>query len=199
VRNFGKSVQARRFPALVPRRKIMRDAGSLGHALYWRVRYKQMYFSPSVDLFVDARIEQTPNALSRLTLSKHRDELGAPMLQMDWRKTAADKHTLRAVLLRARRFWQSTSLHATSPIAWSIDPDQDDLIEKTTDTRHPAGTARMGADPRTSVVNPRLACHAIPNIFVASAAVFPSSGSANPTLTIMQMACQAAESVTAVL
>ena len=56
----------------------------------------------------------------------------------------------------------------------------------------------MGADPRTSVVNPRLACHAVPNIFVASAAVFPSSGSANPTLTIMQIACRAAESVMAV-
>ena len=56
----------------------------------------------------------------------------------------------------------------------------------------------MGADPRTSVVNPRLACHAVPNIFVASAAVFPSSGSANPTLTIMQIAFRAAESVIAV-
>ena len=56
----------------------------------------------------------------------------------------------------------------------------------------------MGADPRTSVVNPRLACHAIPNVLVASAAVFPSSGSANPTLTIMQIAFRAAESVMAV-
>ena len=55
----------------------------------------------------------------------------------------------------------------------------------------------MGVDPRTSVVNPRLACHAIPNIFLASAAVFSSSGSANPTLTIMQIACRAAESVMA--
>jgi choline dehydrogenase-like flavoprotein len=119
-------------------------------------------------------------------------------LQMDWRRTALDNHTLRSVLLRARRFWQSTFLHATSPIDWSIDPDQENLIEQATDTRHPAGTARMGADPRTSVVNPRLACHAVPNIFVASAAVFPSSGSANPTLTIMQIAFRAAESVIAV-
>jgi choline dehydrogenase-like flavoprotein len=198
VRNLGKSVQARRFPQLVPKREVVKDAGSLGRALYWRVRHKQMYFSPATDLFVDARIEQTPSALSRLMLSRRRDELGAPMLQMDWRKTAIDEHTLRSVLLRARRFWQSTILHVTSPIVWSSDPDEDDLIEKTTDTRHPAGTARMGADPRTSVVNPRLACHAAPNIFVASAAVFPSSGSANPTLTIIQIAFRAAESVMAV-
>jgi choline dehydrogenase-like flavoprotein len=149
-------------------------------------------------LFIDARIEQTPSSRSRLTLSKSHDELGAPMLQMDWRRTALDNHTLRSVLLRTRRFWQSTFLHATSPIAWSVDPDQENLIEETTDTRHPAGTARMGVDPRTSVVNPRLACHAVPNIFVASAAVFPSSGSANPTLTIMQIAMRAAESLMAV-
>ena len=56
----------------------------------------------------------------------------------------------------------------------------------------------MGVDPRTSVVTPRLACHTVPNIFVASGAVFPSSGSANPTLTIMQIAFRAAESLKAV-
>lgn len=198
LRDLGKSVQARRFPELLPKREIVQDLGSLGRALYWRVRHKQMYFSPAIDLFVDARIEQVPSSLSRLTLSKQQDEFGAPMLQIDWRKTALDQHTLRSVLLRARRFWRSTFLHATSPVAWSIDPDEDDLIEKTVDTRHPAGTARMGVDPRTSVVNPRLACHAVPNVFVASAAVFPSSGSANPTLAIMQIACRAAESVMAV-
>jgi choline dehydrogenase-like flavoprotein len=197
VRNLGKSVQARRFLELVPKGAIAKDLRSVGPAFYWRVRHEQMYFSPAMDLFVDARIEQTPSACSRLTLSKQVDELGAPILQIDWRKTALDKHTLRSVLLRARRFWQSTFLQTTSPIVWSIDPDQEDLIDHTTDTRHPAGTARMGADPRTSVVNSRLACHAVPNIFVASAAVFPSSGSANPTLTIMQIACRAAESVMA--
>jgi len=198
ARNLGKSVQARRFPELVPKAEIAKDLGSLAPALYWRVRHKQVHFSPCIDLFVDARIEQVPKSLSRLALSKQRDELGAPMLRMDWRKTDSDKHTLRSVLLRARRFWRSTFLHATSPIAWSINPDQDDLVEQTMDTRHPAGTARMGTDPRRSVVNPRLACHAVPNVLVASAAVFPSSGSANPTLTIMQIAFRAAESVMAV-
>jgi len=197
IRNLGKSVQSRRFPGLIPGREIVSDAGSLSRALYWRVRRRQMYLGPALDLFVDARIEQTPNHASRLTLSKQRDALGVPMLQVDWRRTSLDKHTLRSLLLRARRFWSSTLLDATSPIAWSAKPDADDLIERATDTRHPAGTARMGVDPRTSVVNPSLACHAVPNIFVASAAVFPSSGSANPTLTIMQIACRAAESVTA--
>lgn len=199
VRKLGKSIQARRFSELAPTRDMAKDLSSLAPALYWRVRHKQMYFSPAIDLFIDARIEQAPNSRSRLTLSRQRDELGAPMLQMEWRKSALDRHTLRSVLLRARRFWRSTGLDAASPVEWSADPDRDDLIDETVDTRHPAGTARMGLDPRASVVNPRLACHAVPNIFVASAAVFPSSGSANPTLTIIEIACRAAESVMAAL
>ena len=197
VRNLGKSAQARRFLELLPNAEIARDLGSLAPALYWRLRHRQMYLSPSVDLFVDARIEQVPNSLSRLTLADRRDPFGVPMLLMDWRRTAADRRTLRSVLRRARQFWRSTSLQATSPVAWSVEADEDDLLERAVDTRHPAGTARMGVDPRTSVVNPRLGCHAIPNVFVASAAAFPSSGSANPTLTIMEIAFRAAESAIA--
>jgi choline dehydrogenase-like flavoprotein len=198
VRNLGKSVQARRFLELAPRREMAKDLGNLAPALYWGLRHRQLYLTSAADLFVEVRIEQVPDSRSRLTLSRELDELGAPILQMDWRKTEVDKHTLRSVLRRARRFWRSSFLDFTSPIAWSIDPEQDDLIEQTIDTRHPAGTARMGVDPRMSVVDPRLACHAVPNVFVASGAVFPSSGSANPTLTIMEIACRAAESVMAV-
>jgi choline dehydrogenase-like flavoprotein len=197
VRNLGKSAQARRLLELLPNAEIAKDLRSFAPSLYWRLRHNQMYLGPSVDLFIDARIEQVPSSLSRLTLADRRDPFGVPMLLMDWRRTAADRRTLRSVLRRARRFWRSTSLHATSPVAWSVEPDEEDLIERAVDTRHPAGTARMGLDPRTSVVNPRLACHAVPNVFVASAAAFPSSGSANPTLTIMQIACRAAESVMA--
>ena len=197
VRNLGKSAQARRFLELAPNREIAKDLGSLAPALFWSVRRQQMYFSPFVDLFVDARIEQVPSSGSRLALAEQRDALGVPKLRMDWRTTAFDQRTFRSVLLRARRLWQSTFLHAASPVAWSVDPDQDNLLENATDTRHPAGTTRMGTDPRVSVVGPSLACHAVPNVFVASAAVFPSSGSANPTLTIMQLALRAAESVAA--
>jgi choline dehydrogenase-like flavoprotein len=116
---------------------------------------------------------------------------------MDWRKTPLDLHTLQALIRRARRYWQASALHAICPIDWTIDPERDDLLALASDTRHPAGSARMGLDPQTSVVGPSLACHGVPNVFVASAATFPSTGSANPTLTILQLACRAAESVLA--
>jgi choline dehydrogenase-like flavoprotein len=52
----------------------------------------------------------------------------------------------------------------------------------------------MGLTPSASVVGPDLRCHAIPNVAVASASVFPTSGSANPTFTIMKMALWLADS-----
>jgi choline dehydrogenase-like flavoprotein len=68
-------------------------------------------------------------------------------------------------------------------------------VDSATDRAHPAGSTRMGINPLDSVVDPRLRVHRIPNLSVASASVFPSSGSANPTLTVMLLAMRAAETL----
>jgi choline dehydrogenase-like flavoprotein len=63
------------------------------------------------------------------------------------------------------------------------------------DLAHPAGSTRMGTSPFDSVVDPDLRVHRIPNLSVASASVFPSAGSANPTLTVMHLAMRAADAL----
>jgi choline dehydrogenase-like flavoprotein len=62
-------------------------------------------------------------------------------------------------------------------------------------TNHEIGGARMGADPRTSVVNAQCQAHDVPNLYVVDASVFPSSSEKNPTLTIMALAARAAENI----
>jgi glucoside 3-dehydrogenase (cytochrome c) catalytic subunit len=52
---------------------------------------------------------------------------------------------------------------------------------------HEAGTARMGADPRTSVLNQFQQAHDVANLFVLDASGFPSNPCQNPTLTIMAL------------
>jgi choline dehydrogenase-like flavoprotein len=64
---------------------------------------------------------------------------------------------------------------------------------------HPIGGARMGLDPRTSVVGPDLAVHGVDNLYLASSAVFPTSGYANPTLTVVALACRLADRIKRVL
>jgi choline dehydrogenase-like flavoprotein len=53
---------------------------------------------------------------------------------------------------------------------------------------HPMGTARMGADPRRSVVAPSGETHAVEGLVVADAGLLPTSIGVNPMLTIMAMA-----------
>ena len=53
---------------------------------------------------------------------------------------------------------------------------------------HPMGTARMGDDPRWSVVAPTGEAHDLPGLYVADAAVLPTSPRVNPMLSIMACA-----------
>ena len=52
---------------------------------------------------------------------------------------------------------------------------------------HEAGIARMGSDPRRSVLNQFEQSHDIKNLFVIDGSGFPSSACQNPTLTIMAL------------
>ena len=50
---------------------------------------------------------------------------------------------------------------------------------------HEVGTARMGSDRRSSVLNPYNQCWDVPNLFITDGAAFASAGFQNPTLTMM--------------
>lgn len=58
---------------------------------------------------------------------------------------------------------------------------------------HPLGTARMGADPRRSVVGPDHQSHEVAGLYVVDGASVPSSLGVNPQVTIMALATRAAE------
>jgi choline dehydrogenase-like flavoprotein len=52
---------------------------------------------------------------------------------------------------------------------------------------HEVGTARMGADPKTSVLNSFCQTHDIPNLFVFGGGCFVTTGDKHPTLTMMAL------------
>ena len=61
---------------------------------------------------------------------------------------------------------------------------------------HEVGTARMGNDARTSVVNRFNQAHEVKNIFVTDGACWVSSGCQNPTLTMMAITVRACDYIT---
>jgi len=74
--------------------------------------------------------------------------------------------------------------------------DARDILTQEDDTCHPNGTARMGDDPRTSVVDTNSA-RDIANLWVCDGSVFPTVGGVNPSLTIQAIACRTADRIKA--
>jgi len=58
---------------------------------------------------------------------------------------------------------------------------------------HEAGIARMGSDPKKSVLNQFQQTHDIKNLFVMDASGFTSNPCQNPTLTIMSLAVRSCD------
>jgi choline dehydrogenase-like flavoprotein len=58
---------------------------------------------------------------------------------------------------------------------------------------HNLGTARMGTDPRTSVVNEWGRTHDVKNLFIIDGSLFASAGGVNPTCTIQALALYVAD------
>jgi choline dehydrogenase-like flavoprotein len=58
---------------------------------------------------------------------------------------------------------------------------------------HEVGTARMGNDPKTSVLNSNCQAHDVKNLFVADASPFVSQGDKNATWTILALSLRTSE------
>ena len=60
---------------------------------------------------------------------------------------------------------------------------------------HLMGTARMGTDPKKSVVNAKNQAHDVKNLFIVDGSSFTTSAGVNPTSTIMALALRAADKI----
>jgi choline dehydrogenase-like flavoprotein len=138
-------------------------------------------------LVVKNVMEQAPNPDSRVLLSAERDPLGCPRVILDWRLSAIDRHTAhRAHVILGEEMARAGLGRLRSAMRWPA---------ALRGARHHMGTTRMHADPRRGVVDADCRVHGIANLYVAGSSVFPTSGSANPTLTIVALAVRLARHV----
>jgi choline dehydrogenase-like flavoprotein len=166
--------------------------GTSGFLLHWLTRRSlaERKF-PSVILrnrsnrfSLEVHGEQIPQAASRVTLTDKVDALGVPRLRVDWRYCHEDIDSIRRTLdVLANEFAQS----GTALFSYNPDTLEEDIMRFGAYGGHHIGTARMGTDVRTSVVNADCQVHSVSNLFVAGSAVFPTSSQANPTLTLIAL------------
>ena len=60
---------------------------------------------------------------------------------------------------------------------------------------HDMGTTRMSLSPKQGVVDPECRVHGYRNLFIGGSSVFPTSGFANPTMTIVALALRIADQI----
>ncbi|NPC57476.1 GMC oxidoreductase [Caenimonas soli] len=175
---------------------ILEDSPSLFSTAQWQWTRKQKYWPPNAVLQIKIWVEQLPRWQNRICLSDHKDALQLPKLNLEWTKTAAEEKSFRTMVEKIRRYWDR-HLARVCELEWKPEALNPELriVDSAGDHFHPAGSTRMGRDPSDSVVDSHLRVHRIPNLSVASASVFPTSGSANPTLTVMCLAMRAADAL----
>jgi choline dehydrogenase-like flavoprotein len=183
LRHAG-NVAARPFDALAFALHMLRD-----RKLAER-KFPSIIIRSRANLFsLDFHAEQQPNPQSRVTLGDDLDGLGMPRLRVDWRYTGGDVDTVARSLALLQ-----ADLAASGIGRFDYDPTsvEREMTRYGAYGGHHIGTARMGTDPRTSVVDADCRVHGVDNLHVASAAVFPTSSQANPTLTIVALALRLA-------
>lgn len=133
-------------------------------------------------------VEQRPLPENRVTLDPdEKDMYGVPLPRIAYRLDDYSRAGLAA------------AVRAHEEIFLSLDASEMHHSREAQGAGHIIGTARMGDDPRTSVVDRDLRSHDHKNLFILGSAVFPTSATANPTLTIAALSLRAVEPVKATL
>ncbi len=135
-------------------------------------------------------MEMEPDPENRVLLSEEQDACGQPVPVVRHCCTERDRRSLIALHEALAEEVQRNGLgELSSGLAeepsWPIDLD----------ASHHLGTTRMGRDPAHSAVDAECRLHAVRNVYLAGASVFPTSGSANPTFTIVALAIRLARSI----
>lgn len=133
------------------------------------------------------RQEQAPNPDSRVTLSTEKDALGVPRARLDWRLTELDKRSIRTYYELLGKEMGRTGIGRIQIRDWLLSDDRTWPTFLSGGWHH-MGTTRMHNDPKQGVVNSNCRVHGLGNLYIAGAAVYPTAGAANPTLTLVALA-----------
>jgi choline dehydrogenase-like flavoprotein len=136
-------------------------------------------------------MEMEPHPDNRVILGEEQDVYGQPVPVVQHRCTSLDRRSLKLLHEFLVDEVDQNSLGRLSTDLATEEPWPIDL-----DASHHMGTTRMGDDPKSSVVNRDGRLHTMNNVYLAGGSVFPTSGCANPTFTIVALAVRLAEHLT---
>ncbi len=146
-------------------------------------------------IFLDAIGEQAPDADSRIALSGTRDTLGLRKVRVNWQLTEREWRTFRVFAQTVGDEFFRLGLGTVKIADWLLDGDFSRA--NVWDNFHQMGTTRMADIAANGVVDQTCQVFGVDGLYVAGASVFPTSGTANPVLTITTLSLRLAETLKA--
>lgn len=169
---LGRALRGPHQIAVAALRKLLVREGPAGR---WRLR---MMFEAA------SRFE------NRVELCDERDPLGRPRARLRWQVSDAELDAMRRTLDLFDAAFRRAGVGHIEP---SLGGEREAWRGALEGGKHHMGTTRMHADPAQGVVDANCRVHGTRNLYVVGSSVFPSTGYANPTLTIVALALRLAD------
>jgi choline dehydrogenase-like flavoprotein len=161
--------------------------GLIGNRIPWGKAHHDAYRQLSDRVMAVAAVcEDLPEESNRVTLDDSMaDSTGMPAAKIEYRVGENSKKMLAFAQARGQELFNAAGaaeiLRTQAPMpgaGW-----------------HNLGTARMGEDPDTSVVNSWGRTHDVKNLFIIDGSLFVTSGGVNPTSTIQALSLYIAHTI----
>lgn len=164
----------------------------------WMAKYNSQGFGPQLkeDLrkpghwswYLSGFGECLPRKRNRLYLSRRKvDRFGIPLVEFDFEWSGNEKRMARDIQRHALRIVQAAGAGHTVPVG------DLDKLSVPGEGIHEMGTARMGDDPGTSVLNRWNQAHDVSNLYITDGSFMTSSSCVNPSLTYMAFTARACD------
>jgi choline dehydrogenase-like flavoprotein len=135
------------------------------------------------EIALSGRGESLPNYENKITLDpENKDQWGLPIVKVDFKYRENELAMLEHMTKASEEML--TKAGFTNVGSYRTYPAPGSAV-------HEMGTARMGHDPKTSVLNKHNQMHDVPNVFITDGSFMTSSGCQNPSLTYMAVTARA--------
>jgi glucoside 3-dehydrogenase (cytochrome c) catalytic subunit len=129
--------------------------------------------------------ETLPYPDNRITLDHNKkDNWGRPMIAIDCEFKENEKAMHRDIAITGKEIMDASGLQ---------DVEVTGNISFPGNANHEMGTARMGRDPKTSVLNSHNQMHEVPNVFITDGSCMASGACLNPSITYMALTARACD------
>ncbi len=159
----------------------------LGYDVAWGANFLNAAMAHKGAVSWAATTEDLPERHNRVVLDTNlTDSSGLPAPKVLYRVSDDTRARLKHSVASMTELHLASGAQSTVPVELWLDQPG-----------HLLGTARMGNDPGTSVVDRNCESHDVPNLFIADGSVFVTGGSVNPTATICALAWRLGEHLVA--